>query len=74
MSGKEKFDYWWKIIFLAIMCLIGLAAGVYTLVKFPFSLLILLYVVMAVVLGGLSGLGARALFKEYRKKIQQEQV
>ena len=53
MSGKEKFDYWWKIIFLIIFGLIAAFAAVYTIVSYPFSFLTLVYFV---------GMGGGAVF------------
>ena len=65
MSGKEKFEYFWKIAFLVIFGLIIGVAGVYTVATYPFSLATVIYGLFAV-----SGLGACGLFswkliKEY---------
>lgn len=53
LSKKEKFEYWVKIIFLAIFGLAFASAAVYTLITYPFGILTIVYCV---------GTGAGAAF------------
>jgi hypothetical protein len=67
MDKKEKFDYWWKIIFFIIICPILAAAGIYTLFFNPFNFLNLIYFLG---MGGgavLSGYAVAVLIKEYKQ-------
>lgn len=56
MDKKEKFDYWWKIIFFIIVCPILAAAGIYTLFFNPFNWLNVIYFL---------GMGGGAVFSGY---------
>lgn len=66
MTAKEKFDFWWKFIFLIVFGIVTGAAAVYTLVAFPITVLTIIYA-----LGMGSGSFfcfrmARIIFKEYK--------
>ena len=68
MTGKEKFDYWAKIIFFIIFALASGAAAIYTLLTYPFGVLTLLYFFGMGAGCAFSIWAATGLIKEYRKK------
>ncbi len=74
MTRKDKADYWFKIAFIVIFAVIIGAAGIYTIVSYPFSLLTLLY--FALGCAGAFGCGwiAKKLIKEYKRRMSTEGV
>jgi len=68
LNRKEKFDYWWKIIFFIIFCLISATAAVYTLVAFPFNILNVVYFLGEGLAAAGTGFLAYTLLKEYKQK------
>ena len=72
MTSKEKFDYWWKIVFLSIFGLAVGAAAVYTILTYPLSIFTILYFAIGGGGCGFSFLAAKKLFNEYKRSKTEE--
>lgn len=72
MNSKDKIDYWWKIIFLAIFGLAMGAAAFYTIFAYPFSLLTVIYFLGTGAGSAFSLWAAVKLFKDYKKLKAEE--
>ena len=65
MERKEKFDYLWKIVFLIIFGLLIGVAGIYTIIRFPFTIGTLVYLLFGLSGAVFCGFGAASFIKEY---------
>jgi uncharacterized membrane protein YeaQ/YmgE (transglycosylase-associated protein family) len=65
MEQKEKLDYLWKIIFLIVFGLIIGFAGIYTIIKFPFTIGTVIYMLFGIAGAVFCGWGAASFIKEY---------
>lgn len=65
LTKKEKFGYWFKIIFLALFGLIAAFAAVYTLFGYPLSILTIIYFIGMGAGAVFCGWAVRMLVKEY---------
>lgn len=72
MTTKEKFDFWWKFIFLIVFGIATGAAAVYTLVAFPITVLTIIYVLGMGSGSFFSFYMARTIFKEYKYWIAKD--
>lgn len=75
LTKKEKREYWVKIIFLSIFGLICAAAGLYTIIALPFSVMVLIYFIGMGVCGtAFCSWASVTLIKEYRNWIKKEKA
>ena len=66
MTAKEKFDFWWTIIFLAVFGLATGAAAIYTLIAFPITVLTIIYALGMGSGSVFSFVMVRRIYKEYK--------
>ena len=65
MTGKEKFSYWWKILFLIIFGIVIGMAAVYTIIALPFNFGTLVYLLFGLAGFALCEWAASKLIREY---------
>lgn len=72
MTKKEKFSYWFKIVYLAIFGTVTAAAAGYTLFAYPFSLAVLIYCLFMFGGSAFCVWAIRMIYKEYKHWIAKE--